>query len=424
MKLITLAVLTAICFTAQAADFPGAIAMDAVLTAAVQDGQIPGAVVIVGHKGQVVYHHAYGFRALVPQKELMTEDTIFDAASLTKVVATTSCIMKLVETGKLRINDRVTEYLPQFQGGHSTITIRNLLTHFSGLRPDLDLKPEWSGYETGIQKALVDHPANPPGTRFVYSDINYILLGEIVRKLSGQSLPDFARQNVFVPLGMKDSMFQPPASLRPRIAPTEILEGTNLPLRGVVHDQTTRFMGGVAGHAGLFTTAADLARFAQMMLGVGQLDGTRVFSPLTIRKFTSAQTPAEQPILRGFGWDIDSPFSGNRGDLYPIGSFGHTGFTGTSMWIDPATDSYVILMTNSVHPHRTAPITALRGRVASVAAAGIQADVPPGVSLAERPTTPPTDGGTGNVLTGLQLWWGEGFRAPKEKQIGLYTNQT
>src|SRR5260370_11336927 len=160
------------------------------------------------------------------------------------------------------------------------------------------------------------------------------------------------------------------------------------------------------------------------MLGGGQLYGDRVVRPLTIRKITSAKTPAEQPILRGFGWDIDSPFSGNRGDLYPIGSFGHTGFTGTSMWMDPATDSYVILMTNSVHPHRTAPITALRGRVASIAAAGIQADVPPGVSMAERPTTPPTDGGTGNVLTGLDVWSEDGFRALKGKRVGLITNHT
>ena len=225
----------------------------------------------------------------------MTEDTIFDLASLTKVVATTPSVMKLFEQGRIRLDDRVTDYLPAFQGSHSDITIRNLLTHFSGLRPDLDLKPEWSGYETGIEKALSDPPAGPPGVKFVYSDINFILLGEIVHKLSGKTLDEFAAETVFEPLGMKETGFRPAASLRPRIAPTEIDPATGRPLRGVVHDPTSRFMGGVAGHAGLFSTAADLARYAQMMLDEGKAEGQQLFSPLTIRKFTSPQTPPGQP---------------------------------------------------------------------------------------------------------------------------------
>ncbi len=349
--------------------FPAGAQADAEIDRAVADGLIPGAVLLIGHDGQVTYRKAYGWRALIPQREPMTVDTIFDAASLTKILATTSCLMKLFEQGRIRINDPVTHYLPEFQGGHSGITIRNLMTHFSGLRPDLDLAPAWSGYDAGIRRALTDKPAGPPGVEFVYSDINFILLGEIVHRLSGEPLSKYASEVVFGPLGMKDTMFLPPASLRPRIAPTEIDAATGQPIRGVVHDETSRFMGGVAGHAGVFTTADDMARFAQMMIDRGVLDGRPVFSPLAVEKFTTPQSPADQPILRGLGWDIDSPFSANRGELFAIGSYGHTGFTGTSLWIDPLSRTYVILLTNAVHPHRGKSITSLRSRIATIAAA-------------------------------------------------------
>jgi uncharacterized protein YbbC (DUF1343 family)/CubicO group peptidase (beta-lactamase class C family) len=409
--------------------FPGAAAVDEQINNAVQDGLIPGAVLLIGHDGQVVYRKAYGERSLIPAREPMTVDTIFDAASLTKVVATTSSVMKLLEQGKIRIDDPVTKYLPEFQEGHSPITIRNLMTHFSGLRPDLDLKPAWSGYETGIRRALIDKPAGPPGIRFVYSDINFILMGEIVRRLSGQMLSDFARANIFEPLGMKDSMFQPPAALRPRIAPTEIDPTTGRPLWGVVHDDTSRYMGGVAGHAGLFTTADDLAKFAQMLLDHGQANGARLFSPLTIEKFTTPESPADQPILRGLGWDIDSPYSSNRGDLFPIGSFGHTGFTGTSMWMDPVSRSYVILLTNVVHPHRGKSLSSLRSRVATIAAASFGIDAP-GVAVTGYNETivgpglhrviAPKDA----VLTGLDVLVKDNFVALHGKRIGLITNHT
>ena len=194
---------------------------------------------------------------------------------------------------------------------------------------------------------------------FTYSDINFILLGELVHRLSGQMLSDYAREHVFLPLGMRETMFQPPASLIPRIAPTERDGPNGAPLRGIVHDETSRYMGGVAGHAGLFSTADDLARFCEMLLHNGELDGARLFSALTVEKFTTPQSPADQPILRGLGWDIDSPLSGNRGELFPIGSYGHTGFTGTSIWIDPVSDTYVILLANSVHPFRRPAITCL-----------------------------------------------------------------
>ncbi len=428
MKTLGLLVLVAAALPGQET-FAGSADLDRVITEAIEQDQAPGAVALVWSKGKILHRKAYGNRALVPAKEPMTLDTIFDAASLTKVVATTASIMKLFEQGKIRLSDKVSAYLPGFQNGNSDITIRHLLTHFSGLRPDLDLAPAWSGYELGIQKALIDKPVAKPGERFIYSDINFILLGEIVRKLSGKPLPEFARETVFAPLGMKDTMFQPPASLRGRIAPTEHYRGMNGPLRGVVHDETTRFMGGIAGHAGLFTTAEDLSLFAEMMLNGGEFRGKRIFSPLTVRKFTEPQTPPDQTILRGLGFDIDSQFSSNRGELFPIGSFGHTGFTGTSLWMDPMTKTAVILMTNSVHPQRRPAVSPLRARVATIAAAALGIDVQ-GVTLTGYNETYNGSGArravgrVANAMTGLDVLAANGFASLKGKRVGLYTNHT
>jgi uncharacterized protein YbbC (DUF1343 family) len=315
--------------------------------------------------------------------------------------------MKLFEQGKIRIGDKVTEYLPEFQDGKSDITVQQLMTHFSGLRPDLDLEPPWSGYETGIQKALHDKPANPPGVKFVYSDINFILLGEIVRRVSGETLPEFAREVVYGPLGMTDTTFQPPAILKARIAPTERQKDGEV-LRGVVHDPTSRYMGGVAGHAGLFSTADDLAKYCQMMID----RGADIFSPPAVLKFTSPATPLHQPILRGLGWDIDSPFSGNRGELFPAGaSYGHTGFTGTSIWMDPGSETYVVLLTNAVHPVVGKPITPLRKSVATIVAAAVGYEKPPIAPITQ-------------VLTGLDVFAARKFDVLQGKRVGLITNQT
>jgi CubicO group peptidase (beta-lactamase class C family) len=316
MKLLPLAALC--CAAASAQTFPGAADLDALLNQAIREDKIPGAVLLVGHGGQIVYKKAYGNRALVPAREAMTADTIFDLASLTKIVATTSGLMKLFEQGRIGIDDRVTMYLPEFQGGQSSITIRDLMTHFSGLRPDLDLEPPWSGYDTGIHRALIDKPANPPETKFVYSDINFILLGEIVHRLSGLPENEYVKQILFEPLGMKDTSYLPSSTLQPRIAPTEILKGGEI-LRGVVDDPTARYMGGVAGHAGVFSTADDMGKFCQMILDGG--DG--LFSPATIAKFIAPATPIGQPVVRGLGWDIQSPYSRVRGELFPSDSFGH-----------------------------------------------------------------------------------------------------
>jgi uncharacterized protein YbbC (DUF1343 family)/CubicO group peptidase (beta-lactamase class C family) len=390
--------------------FRGAADLDAAITQAIREDRIPGAVLLVGHEGRVVYRQAYGERALVPAREPMTVDTIFDIASLTKIIATTSGMMKLFEQGRIRIADPVTEYLPEFQGGNSPITIRDLMTHFSGLRPDLDLEPPWSGYETGIRKALADKPAGAPGTRFVYSDINFELLGEIIHRVSGQPENEYLRQILFEPLGMKDTSYLPAASLKARIAPTELQKDGTL-LRGVVHDPTSRYMGGVAGHAGVFSTADDLGRFCQMILDGGKTpSGVGLFSPATIHKFTLSATPVDQPVQRGLGWDIQSPYSGVRGELFPVGSFGHTGFTGTSIWIDPASSTYVVLLSNSVHPHERKAITPLRGKVATIVAAAV------GYESANAAIS--------ETLTGIDVLERDNFRALQGKRIGLITNQT
>jgi uncharacterized protein YbbC (DUF1343 family)/CubicO group peptidase (beta-lactamase class C family) len=427
MKLFVCAALAAATLSAQT--FSGAADLDHAINEAIEQGRLPGAVLLIGHDGKVVYRKAYGRRAEFPQPETMTVDTIFDLASLTKVIATTSSMMKLFEQGKFRLNDKVTQYIPEFEGGKSDITIRNLLTHFSGLAPDVPLSNPWTGYQTGIHLACTDPPQGPPGVRYVYSDINFELLGEIVHRLSGQMLSDYARQHIFLPLGMKETMFQPPASLLARIAPTERTPKNGPPLRGVVHDPTARNMGGVAGHAGLFSTADDLSRFAQMMLNGGELDGVRMFSPLTVKKFTEAQTPPDQPILRGLGWDIDSPHSGNRGELFPIGSYGHTGFTGTSIWIDPSTRTYVILLANAVHPGGRPPITPLRGKVATIAAAAVGITAPNVILTGYNEVQTGTGlrreiGRNGATRTGLDVLVQQKFQPFAGKRIGLITNHT
>jgi uncharacterized protein YbbC (DUF1343 family)/CubicO group peptidase (beta-lactamase class C family) len=427
MRLLSSIALAATALAAQ--PFSGGPAIDRAIGEAIAQGKLPGAVVVIGHDGKIVYQKAYGRRAIVPEPEAMTADTIFDLASLTKVVATTTALMQLFEQGKFRLNDKVTDYIPEFQGGKSGITLRNLFTHFSGLKPDVPLAQPWSGYQTGIKLACTVPPDGPPGARFVYSDINFILLGELVHRLSGQTLSDYARDHIFRPLGMKDTMFQPPAALGARIAPTERVTKESPPLRGVVHDPTARNMGGVAGHAGVFSTAQDLARFAQTMIDGGELDGVRILSAATIQKFTEPQTPPDQPILRGLGWDIDSPYSGNRGELFPIGSFGHTGFTGTSIWIDPSSRTYVILLANSIHPSGHPSLTALRGKVATIAAAavGIQTR---GLTLTGYSETFSAAGVHREVgrnaatRTGLDVLAERNFQPLQGKRVGLITNQT
>lgn len=309
---------------------------------------IPGAVYWIEREGQTI-HGAMGNRAVLPEKELISEDTIFDLASLTKVVATTPSVMLLEEQGRIRLDAPVKDYIPEFNGdGRERITVRQLMTHISGMKPDLPKEPAWSGYDTGIRMVCETPPSHPPEEQFRYSDINFILLGEIVHRVSGEPLDQFAKQHVFEPLGMKDTTFNPDPKLRPRIAPTERDE-SGVMLRGVVHDPTARRMGGVAGHAGAFSTAADLARYCRMMVNGGQLDGVRFFKLETTQLMTSVQTPPHMAARRGLGWDIDTGFSRPRGALFPLGSFGHTGFTGTCLWIDPYSKTFFVCLTSRLH---------------------------------------------------------------------------
>jgi len=413
--------------------------IDEVVADAIRDKKLPGAVVLVWHAGRTLYHKAYGNRALVPAVEPMTLDTIFDLASLTKVVATTTSVLMLVEEGRLRLTDRVSTFIPDFaKYGKGDITVRHLLTHVSGLRPDVDLADPWKGYETAIALAIEEVPQSAPDERFVYSDINFFLLGDLVARISGIPLDRFAATRIFEPLGMRDTVFNPPASRRARVAPTEACTPTGWPceepaasmLRGVVHDPTARRMGGVAGHAGLFSTATDLALYCRMLLGGGALGGRRLLAPLTVAKMTTPATPPGLANVRGLGWDIDSTFAVNRGELLPIGSFGHTGFTGTSLWIDPRTQTAIVFLSNRVHPDGRGDVAALRATVATIVASALVdvdldairtwrfTSIVPAPSGSVPPRPPPL------VLSGIDVLKAEGFASLRGKRVGLLTNHT
>ena len=411
--------------------------IDSIVQDAIRDGQIPGAVVLVWHDGQVIYRKAFGHRALEPRREPMTLDTIFDIASLTKVVATTTAMMQLLELGKVRLNDPVAKYLPEFaQNGKDDVTVRQLLTHHSGLPDDLDLKSNWEGRNAALRMAYASAPVFPPGSRFLYSDVNFITLGALVEQVSGESLDRYCAAHIFAPLKMQRTRFLPPASWRPQIAPTQYDEHDRM-LRGVVHDPTARRMGGVAGHAGIFSTADDLSKFAQALLR-----GSSILSPLSIEKMTTPQQPPTSSVLHGLGWDIDSPFSSNRGDFLPVGSFGHTGFTGTSLWIDPTTKTYIVILTNAVHPRGKGSAVALRSKIATAIAAELTLTVEEKEQLRWESITGYNETQTaarhvttrnGSVRAGIDVLEAQNFEALRgsaeanaaaKKKIGILTNQT
>ena len=342
---------------------------DAAINQAIADKRCPGGVLWLEHRG-VTYHKAYGNRALVPAPEPMTEDTIFDAASLTKVIACTPAMMLLIERGQVKLDEPVQTYIPEFTGeGKEAITVRQLMTHISGLRGDIETKTDWHGQQAAIQKASVEKLQGQPGTAFRYSDINFFLLGEIVQRVSHKPLEEFVAREIYQPLKMKDTGYLPPKEKLARIAPTEVVDG--VPYRGVVHDPTARHMGGVAGHAGLFTTAADLARYARMLLNNGSLDGVRIFKPETVQLMTSVQTPRLAHGAARAGLGHRSGYSGPRGKLFPVGSYGHTGWTGTSLWIDPFSQTFVIFLSNRNHPNESGNVGALRAKLGTLAAEAI-----------------------------------------------------
>jgi uncharacterized protein YbbC (DUF1343 family) len=375
------------------------------LSAAIKSGQTPGAVLWMA-RGEEETHWAQGYCSLVPAKQVMTEDTVFDAASLTKVVATAPSIMLLIEQGKIDPSAPVQRYLTAYP--HAAILVKHLLTHTSGLPsgiPKDETNPDWSGYEEGIKRALACVPDQPPGSAFRYSDVNFILLGEIVHRVSGQTLDMFAKANVFEPLKMKSTGYLPSKSLLPRIAPTERDADGNM-LRGVVHDPTARRMDGVAGHAGLFTTAADLARYAKAIMR-GEVDGIRLLKPETLKLMASVQSSPSIAEKRGFGWDIDTRYSRPRGTGFPVGSFGHTGWTGTAMWMDPASDSFYILLTTRLHPDGKGNVRDLYEETGTLVAKALNV----------RPAVPTT-------LNGIDVLKRDRFTPLKGLRLGLITNHT
>ena len=422
--------------------------IDTLLNEAIAAKKLPGAVVLIGHNNKVVFHHAYGNRKLDGElgldgkpsaAEPMTEDTIFDMASLTKCLATATAIMQLYEAGKLQFDDPVAKYLPDFAAnGKEKVTIRELLTHYSGLPEDISLKDPWGlaapDKAEGIRRAMNATLYGPPGVSFKYSDINFITLGALAEKLSGEPEDVYAAKHIFQPLGMTSTRYFPfdkacgadrlgaavvgdhetrscPSGTwyawgyRSQIAPTahdNELDATVNPnydhlLRGTVHDPTTRRMGGVAGHAGVFSTAHDVGLYAQALLD--KLVYNRGPFPLkqsTLKLMVQPEQPATASVkatvftqdgkptqglpIRAFGWDINTAFSRPRGEIFPTTqldgaplpgvppSFGHTGFTGTSLWMDPTSNTYVILLANAIHPRGNPPISGLRGQVATAAA--------------------------------------------------------
>ncbi|MGI8470279.1 MAG: exo-beta-N-acetylmuramidase NamZ domain-containing protein, partial [Pyrinomonadaceae bacterium] len=444
--------------------------IDALVEKDIADKKLPGAVVLVGHKGKIVFRRAYGNRALVPAVEKMTTDTIFDLASLTKVVATTTSVMILVERGQIRLNDTIGKFIPEIQDENvKKVTIQQLMTHTSGFPPDFDLREQWTGHEGMLQVLYKEKLRQPAGTRFVYSDINFITLGEIVQRISGKRLDEFARENIFSRLGQTKTTFLPinpqaaPDSAAKQaisnslIAPTENIKGQQSYLggqfdgkngdeilRGQVHDPTAYRMGGVAGHAGLFSTADDLARFCQMLLNGGSLDGKRILSANTVARMTAPIVISETGETRGLGWDINTAFSSNRGELFPLGSFGHTGFTGTSIWIDRVSNTFVIFLSNRVHPNGKGDVTPIRAKVATVVASAIE-DTPIEITrLAESiydsqvaaqipkfqaqilrsENSAARRSQSAVVLNGIDVLEKNNFKELNGLKIGLLTNQT
>jgi uncharacterized protein YbbC (DUF1343 family)/CubicO group peptidase (beta-lactamase class C family) len=496
--------------------------------------KLPGAVVIVGHRGKIVYRKAFGNRSLVPTVEKMTVDTIFDVASLTKPVATATSIMILVEQGKLRLNDTVGKFIPEIDDPEAKkVTIQQLLTHTSGYRPDFDLGEKWTGREGMLAALKKEKLRAAPGTRFVYSDIGFIVLGEIVERIETQRyeamasppllwnakarVDGFATENLLSPLRVSDSFFVrstsgtsgtlSPRGSRERTAPTENIRGQNSylgstfegddaigneVLRGRVHDPTSYRMGGVAGHAGLFSTADDLARYCQMLLNGGIAPGgnptgregasenaqrgmrnaesnpksntrnpksknppataggtdsrRRILSAQTIAIMTRPYVVSEDGATRGLGWDMNTSFSSNRGELFPLGSFGHTGFTGTSIWIDRVSQTFVVFMSNRVHPDGKGDVTPLRAKVATVAASAVEdtpiemyrlaediyssqvaAQIPKfkeQVEAARRAESAIRNPQSAIVLNGIDVLEKTNFKDLEGKRIGLVTNHT
>lgn len=342
--------------------------IDEIVAEGLAEKKMPGCVVCVGRHGKIALLKAFGQKQLLPTELPMTTETVFDMASITKPMATATSIMLLVERGKLRLTDTVASLLPEFGvNGKEPITIHDLLIHHSGLLADNSIKDYEHGRDEAVKRICELKLLNPIGTKFVYSDVNFIVLGEIVKRVSGQSVHEFSREHIFKPLGMQSTGYLPSEALRAKAAPTEQRDGKWM--QGDVHDPRAFKLGGVAGHAGLFSTAEDVAIYAQMMLGRGEYNGVRVLSAETVERMTRGDRVSSG--IRGLGWDKRTGYSINRGELLTDSAFGHGGFTGTVLWIDPELDLFFIFLSNRVHPNGKGAINPLAGRIATAVASAV-----------------------------------------------------
>jgi uncharacterized protein YbbC (DUF1343 family)/CubicO group peptidase (beta-lactamase class C family) len=405
------------------------LTVDEAVRDAVASSEIPGAVLVVGQGDQILHRKVLGWRATAPTPELMTADTIFDIASLTKVIATTPSVLRLWEMGKIDLNAPLGRYLKEFDSAaFQDVTVMRLLTHSAGMNDLPSREAMAKGFPEAGRIQSRAGLAVPPGSTFLYSDTGFILLGELVRRVSGEPLDTFARKQFYAPLGMRDTAFDPPAAWRKRIAPTEAVNNQG-PLRGVVHDGNARLLHGVAGHAGVFSTASDLSRFCRMLLAGGQLGGRRYLKEATVRAMFAPHVIGES--TRGLGWDISSPYSRTLGAYFPMGSVGHTGFTGTAIWMDPASGVYMILLTNRVHPYGKGDVAELRRRISAAVGTRFSPREDPTAATASsrsEPTGPAADAvpllPEGSTLTGLDRLVADDFAPLAGRTVGLITNQT
>lgn len=353
---------------------PAAVQMDPVRLALIDDvvarglrrGDYPGAVVLIGRHGRVAYQRAYGDRLTVPRREAMRLDTVFDIASLTKVLVTAPAVMQLREAGRLSLEEGLGDLVPACRSrDRRDIRVRQLLAHESGLRGTFTgrLLRRIGSYQDGVAMACAEEMSGRPGAQLRYSDLNYILLGEIVRRTSGEDLDQYAYRHILRPLGMNETYYNPPAALHARLAGEDVVTGE------VENGVATR-MGGISGHSGLYSTAADLAVFSAMLLNGGAWQGVRILSQASVKQMTTAMVHHARGT-RGYGFDVASGYSGSRGSLFPCNSYGHTGYSGVSMWLDPNSETFVIVLTNRLHPAGRGDVKLLREEVATIAAGAL-----------------------------------------------------
>ena len=382
--------------------------IDGLVQTGISEGKMPGCVLCVGRKGELLLLKAYGNKRLEPSIEPMTVGTVFDMASITKPVATATSVMQLIELGKLSLLDKVSSLFPSFgQNEKETITVQDLLLHRSGLIADNAMSDYLDGPEKAWERICELKLITPVGTAFKYSDVNFIVLGKIVEKLSGKTLKEYSTAAIFQPLRMNHTGFLPSEELKAKCAPTEQREGRWM--QGEVHDPRAYALGGIAGHAGLFSTAEDIAIYAQMMLRKGEAPA-KVLSPSTVATMTQAYSVPGG--IRGLGWDKRTSFSINRGDLLSPSAFGHGGFTGNVLWIDPDLDLFFIFLSNRVHPNGKGLVNPLAGKILNVVAASLNESKPASIPLRAP------------VLTGLDILERNGFRELAGQRIGLITNHT